>query len=67
MALYEVLLNRLANNEVVILDGAVGTELQSLGFPIGVTAWAGVAQHTHPHTVQFMHEQYIQPISLFSC
>jgi|TARA_B110000263_G_scaffold136001_1_gene118025 S-methylmethionine-dependent homocysteine/selenocysteine methylase len=59
MALYEVLLNRLANNEVVILDGAVGTELQSLGFPIGVTAWAGVAQHTHPDTVQFMHEQYI--------
>ena len=59
MALYEVLLNRLANNEIVILDGAVGTELQSLGFPIGVTAWAGVAQHTHPDTVQFMHEQYI--------
>ena len=60
MMKYDNLLDRLSSREVIILDGAVGTELQSLGFPIGATAWAGIAQHTHPDTVRFMHEQYIR-------
>ena len=45
---------------MLLLDGAVGTELQALGVPIGVGAWAGSAQHTHPDTVRFMHERYIR-------
>jgi len=57
---YQQLHDRIAEGEVIVLDGAVGTQLQALGVPIGVTAWAGVAQHTHPDTVRYMHESYIR-------
>ena len=57
---YRELHERIEGGEVLILDGAVGTELQALGVSIGVGAWAGTAQHTHPDTVRFMHERYIR-------
>ena len=57
---YRELHQRIEGGEVLLLDGAVGTELQALGVPIGVGAWAGTAQHTHPDTVRFMHERYIR-------
>ena len=60
MSDYRELHDRIAGGEVLLLDGAVGTELQALGVPIGVGAWAGTAQHTHPDTVRFMHERYIR-------
>jgi S-methylmethionine-dependent homocysteine/selenocysteine methylase len=60
MTAYEDLRGRIDGGEVIILDGAVGTQLQGLGVPIGVTAWAGIAQHSHPDTVRFMHETYIE-------
>ena len=60
MSDYRELHDRIAGGEVLLLDGAVGTELQVLGVPIGVGAWAGTAQHTHPDTVRFMHERYIR-------
>ena len=58
--MYKELWERIDQGEVIILDGAVGTQLQGLGVPIGVTAWAGIAQHSHPDTVRFMHETYIE-------
>ena len=60
MSDYRELHDRIAGGEVLLLDGAVGTELQVLGVPIGVGAWAGTAQHSHPDTVRFMHERYIR-------
>lgn len=60
MPTYEELQSRLGLGEVIILDGAVGTQLQEMGVPIGVAAWAGIAQHSHPDTVRFMHETYIK-------
>ena len=57
---YSGLRQRIDGGEVIILDGAVGTQLQGLGVPIGATAWAAVALHTHPDTVRFMHETYIK-------
>ena len=60
MSDYRDLKERIDAGEVLILDGAVGTELQALGVSIGVEAWAGIAQHTHPDTVRFMHERYIR-------
>lgn len=60
MAMYGDLWNRIGKSEVIILDGAVGTQLQGLGVPIGVNAWAGIAQHSHPDTVRYMHETYIE-------
>ncbi|MEM7170391.1 MAG: homocysteine S-methyltransferase family protein [Pseudomonadota bacterium] len=57
---YADLKRRLAQGSVLLLDGAVGTELQALGVPIGPTAWAAVALDSHPDTVRFLHESYIR-------
>jgi S-methylmethionine-dependent homocysteine/selenocysteine methylase len=57
---YKNLESRLAQREVVILDGAVGTQLQKMGVPMNNLAWAATALHSHPYTVRRMHEQYIQ-------
>jgi S-methylmethionine-dependent homocysteine/selenocysteine methylase len=51
---------RLDKREVIILDGAVGTQLQRMGVPMSGTAWAATALQTHPATVRLMHEQYIR-------
>ena len=56
MSEYSSLKSRIDDREVIILDGAVGTQLQELGVPLGATAWAGIALHSHPDTVRFMHE-----------
>ena len=51
---------RIGNGEVIILDGAVGTQLQEMGVPIFHTAWSAVALQSHPSTVQLMHELYVK-------
>jgi len=60
MSEYKTLENRLAGKEVVILDGAVGTQLQKMGVPMSGLAWAATALQTHPYTVRLMHEDYIR-------
>lgn len=57
---YKTLEARLAGREVVILDGAVGTQLQKMGVPMNNLAWAATALHSHPYTVRLMHEHYIR-------
>lgn len=59
MSEYKTLQARLDGREVVILDGAVGTQLQKMGVPMSNLAWAATALQTHPYTVRLMHEQYI--------
>ena len=60
MSDYKTLETRLAGKEVVILDGAVGTQLQKMGVPMSNLAWAATALQTHPYTVRLMHENYIR-------
>ena len=60
MTHYKPLAERINRGEVIILDGAIGTQLQEMGLPIYHTAWAATALNTHPATVQVMHEQYIK-------
>jgi S-methylmethionine-dependent homocysteine/selenocysteine methylase len=60
MSDYKTLETRLANKEVVILDGAVGTQLQKMGAPMNGHAWAATALQTHPYTVRLLHENYIR-------
>ena len=60
MASYDQLKQRLDNGEVVILDGAIGTELQRMGVPMDQDAWCAVAMETHPDTVRQLHEYYIR-------
>ena len=60
MANYQNLKSRIDDGEVIVLDGAVGTELQSMGAPMDPAAWCGFANYTHPATVRQMHERYIK-------
>ena len=60
MSDYRTLAARLTDKEVVILDGAVGTQLQKMGVPMNSHAWAATALETHPYTVRLLHEGYIR-------
>src|ERR671915_1409709 len=51
---------RLDAGEVVILDGAMGTELERRGVPMDEVAWDAAALLTHPDTVREVHEDYIR-------
>ena len=51
---------RLEDREVILLDGAIGTQLQSMGVPMDNDAWCALALETHPFTVRRMHENYIR-------
>jgi homocysteine S-methyltransferase len=51
---------RIERGDVIILDGAVGTQLQVSGVPMHGTAWAAAALQTHPYTVRHVHEAYIK-------
>ena len=59
MSSYAELRARLDAREVVILDGAVGTQLQRMEVPLSHDAWAAIALETHPFTVRRLHELYI--------
>ena len=53
-------LDDLINNEQpIILDGGIGTELERLGAPMDHEAWCAVALETHPQLVRDVHRSYI--------
>ena len=51
---------RLDGGEVVVLDGAMGTELEKRGVPMDDAAWSAAALMTHTDTVREVHEDYIR-------
>lgn len=51
---------RLAAGEVIVLDGAVSTELQRRGVPVDEVSWFGSANLEHIDVVQALHEDYIR-------
>ena len=51
---------RLDNGEVIILDGAIGTELQRMGVPMNQECWCASALQTHPEVVRQLHEDYLK-------
>jgi S-methylmethionine-dependent homocysteine/selenocysteine methylase len=51
---------RLDLGEIIILDGAMGSELQRRGVPMHGHAWNAAALDTHPETVLAVHEDYIR-------
>ncbi|MDA0994579.1 MAG: homocysteine S-methyltransferase family protein [Proteobacteria bacterium] len=50
----------LDSNQIVLIDGATGTELQRRGVPMDKVAWSGAAVLTHPDIVRETHEDYIR-------
>ncbi len=55
----DALNERLDRGEVIILDGATGTELERRGVPMHERAWSAAALETHPEVVRQAHEDYI--------
>ena len=47
-------------DQVVLIDGATGTELQRRGVPMDEIAWSGAAVLSHPDAVRETHEDYIR-------
>ena len=54
-----ILDNKLRNKEIIVLDGATGSEIERLGATMNSSAWCGVANKTHPDIVRQVHEEYI--------
>ena len=52
--------DKLERDEVVVLDGGTGTELERRGVPMSMAAWSGLAVHSHPEVVRQVHEDYIE-------
>ncbi len=51
---------RLEDDGILLIDGAMGTELQRRGVPMDKVAWSGAAVLTHPDVVREIHEEYIR-------
>ena len=54
-----ILDEKLAAGDVIVLDGATGTEIRRLGGEMDPAAWCAVANRTHPDTVRSVHESYL--------
>jgi S-methylmethionine-dependent homocysteine/selenocysteine methylase len=52
--------DKLQQGQILLLDGATGTELEKRGVPMNSKAWSAEAILTHPKIVQAVHEDYIR-------
>lgn len=53
------LADKLAAGDTIVLDGAIGSEIDRLGGKMHPVAWCGVANVTHPDIVRQVHEAYL--------
>lgn len=51
---------RLSKKEIVLIDGAMGTEILNRGVSTTLPLWSAEALLTHPQTVQQIYEDYIK-------
>jgi len=51
--------NRLVRGELILLDGALGTELERRGVPTPLPLWSAAAVLSAPDVVRQIHEEYI--------
>ena len=51
--------DKLAAGEVIVIDGAMGTELEARGVPMDEKVWSGAALLSHPEVVRDAHADYI--------
>jgi homocysteine S-methyltransferase len=51
---------RLQRGEIILLDGAMGTELEKRGVPMHATGWSAGALFQHVDVVRELHEDYIR-------
>jgi len=51
--------DRLAAGELILIDGATGTDLERRGVPMVQNAWCGASALTHPHDLVAVHRAHI--------
>src|SRR5450432_1863000 len=51
---------RLANNETIIMDGGMGSEILNRGISTTLPLWSAEVLLQHPEIVQHIHEDYIR-------
>ena len=51
---------RLAGNEIIIIDGAMGTELQRREVPLDFEIWSAAALLSHPEVIRNIHVDYLR-------
>ena len=51
--------DKIAAGKTVVIDGAMGTELEARGVPMNDKAWSGAVLLTHPDVVRAAHADYI--------
>ena len=56
---YNLIKQRLENNETIILDGAIGAELEKKGAKMHKDLWCGTCSLESPDLVKKVHEEYI--------
>ena len=57
--MYDMIASKLANKELIILDGGTGTHIQTLGAPMDDDAWCAMANLSHPEIVKAVHAEYL--------
>ena len=56
---YNLIKQRLENNDTIILDGAIGAELEKKGAKMHKDLWCGTCSIENPDLVRSVHEEYI--------
>ena len=56
---YSQILNRISQGQVLLMDGATGTELERRGVPMDSSAWCGPCNLDYSDVVEEVHAQYI--------
>ena len=54
------LAERLAQGDIILIDGGTGTELEKRNVPMDSHAWSAAANLTHPGLIREIHEEYIR-------
>ena len=57
---YQVIKEKLDTNKLVILDGAMGSELEKKGAQMDKNLWCGTCSVEFPELVKEVHEDYIE-------
>ena len=55
-----ILDQKLADGDLIVLDGAIGSEIERCSERMDGAAWCGMANRTHPDTVRQVHESYLE-------
>ena len=53
-------LERLLRDEILLIDGGMGTEIERRGVAMDAATWCGASMLSHPEIIRSIHEDYIR-------